>query len=176
MSKAEAQPTLTRRPKLWAWLLPVVSSGIVYIHQHIHTHIMMPSRGLQAIRGSAPRLYQQQCRNVIIPFCAQPAITTDNTTSSHRELSPEPRLSPPLTAQSPRHSGGYEAQARPSPSQPSAMPLQYPPLLLPALHQHPKRLSPSLPLLVRPLQPPPLTTSTRSLSTMWKSPLPTTWS
>ncbi|GAB7328965.1 hypothetical protein MBLNU13_g00832t1 [Cladosporium sp. NU13] len=26
---------------------------------------MMPSRGLQAIRGSAPRLYQQQCRNVI---------------------------------------------------------------------------------------------------------------
>jgi hypothetical protein len=139
----------------------------------------MPSRGLQAIRGNAPRLYQQQCRNVIISRHAQSAITTtNNTRSSHRELSPEPRLSslPLLAAQSPRRNGGYEAPALPSPSPPSAMPPPSRPRPLLALHQHPRRLSLSPPPLPRPLLLPPLTTSIQSPSTMSRSPPPTTWS
>jgi hypothetical protein len=157
-------------PKLWAGYF--VSGEWYGTYISIYTHTMMPSRGLQAIRGSAPRLYQQQCRNVSASFHAQPAITTNTMASSHRELSPEPRRSPPLTAQSPRRNGGYEAQALLSPSQPSAMPPQY---QLRALHQHLKHLSLSPPSLVRPLRLPPPTTSTQSPSTMWKSPQQTTW-
>jgi hypothetical protein len=138
----------------------------------------MPSRGLQTIRGNAPRLYQQQCRNVIIPSHAQSAITTNNTRSSHRELSPEPRPSPLplLAAQSPRRNGGYEAPAPPSHSPPSAMPPPSRPRPLLALHQHPRRLSLSPPPRLRPTLLPPLTTSTQSPSTMSKSPPPTMWS
>jgi hypothetical protein len=61
VSKAEAQPTLTRLAKIMA---SFAEAAVVYVDTPAHTHTMMPSRGLQAVRGSAPRLYQQQCRNV----------------------------------------------------------------------------------------------------------------
>jgi hypothetical protein len=66
-AKAEAKPTSMRRPKLMPWATSRAEAVLVGVHTPTSTHTpkMMPSRGLQAIRGNAPRLYQQQCRNVL---------------------------------------------------------------------------------------------------------------
>jgi hypothetical protein len=132
------------------------------------THIqdkMIPSRGFQAVRGVAPRLYQQQCRNVNI-LLQKPSkpLSLIPEPSSHRELSPEPPPSPLLVlpiAYCATLNGDHEPLVSPPQSLPSDTPPQSLQLPRPRLQRHPS------------IPPAPLpTTLTPSHSTTSKSPPP----
>jgi hypothetical protein len=130
--------------------------------------------GHQRQRAQALPTAVPQCE--FVRYQMQLDTTANNTTpSSHREHSPEPRLSPHLTTHYPPRNGDYERQALPSPSPPFAMHPQSLRLPRPGLHQHPRRLSLSPPASPRP-HPPLLlpTTSTQSPWTTSKSQPPTT--
>ena len=129
---------------------------------HIHGK-MIPSRGFQAIRGVAPRLYQQKCRNVNIhslTYIQSTYHTNTRTQLSSRTL-PEPPPSPLLVlliAYSAIRNGDHEPLVSPPQSPPSDTPPQLP---RPRLRRHPS------------IPPTPLpTTLTPSHSTMSKSPPP----
>jgi len=51
-----------RRPP---WTFYAIARARYWSRSHIAK--MMPSRGIHALKGNAPRLYQQQCRNVCLP-------------------------------------------------------------------------------------------------------------
>lgn len=99
---------------------PPATRTSTHICTHTRTHLatMMPSRGWHLAKGTAPRVFQAQCRNVHLPHChslhhhhthtdpriaallRKPTDNTATTNSQSLEVSPDTAMA---TVSHPRH-------------------------------------------------------------------------